>query len=167
VPASFPEDMFEQESSSAVEDVSLDDITPRWPGERQDVECPECPSHMVLRSSVNGPFYGCRRFPACKGTHNATPTGAPKGTPANKVTKDARVRAHASFDQLWLKGGMTRTDAYRWLQFSMGLTPEEGHIGKFDLAQSERLIHLVQLRLDETVGKKPSLWRRLMGTDPF
>jgi ssDNA-binding Zn-finger/Zn-ribbon topoisomerase 1 len=159
----FPEDMFD----SPVEDVTLDDIAPKFPDERGDLSCPECNSHMLLRQGVNGPFYGCRRFPACRGTHNATATGAPVGLPANKVTKDARVRAHAAFDQLWLKGNMTRSAAYRWLQFSMGLTSEQGHIARFDLAMCERLIHLVQIHFDGIEGKKPSLWRRLMGHDPF
>lgn len=160
----FPEDMF---VDSAVEDVSLDDIAPRFPDEREDLQCPDCNSQMVLRQGVNGPFYGCKCFPTCRGTHNATASGAPIGRPANKVTKDARVRAHAAFDQLWMKGGMTRHKAYQWLQNAMGLSSEAGHIAKFDLAQCERLIHLVQLHFDGVEGKKPSLWRRLMGHDPF
>lgn len=149
------------------QDVSLDDIVPKWPDERLDVECPECSSPMVLRVSVNGPFYGCRRFPACRGTHNATNTGAPMGIPANRVTKDARIRAHAAFDQLWMAGGMTRNDAYRWLQFTMGLSAEEGHIAKMSLSTCERLIHHVQVRFDELDEKRPTFWRRLMGPDLF
>jgi ssDNA-binding Zn-finger/Zn-ribbon topoisomerase 1 len=32
--------------------------------------CPECGSAMELRSGRYGPFYGCGRFPDCKGTVN-------------------------------------------------------------------------------------------------
>ena len=68
------------------------------------------------------------------------------GTPATKATKQARIAAHAVFDQLWKGGGMSRGDAYRWLCEAMGLTPEECHIGRFDEAQCNRVIRLVWAR---------------------
>jgi DNA topoisomerase-1 len=34
------------------------------------VVCPRCGSPMIERSGKNGRFYGCSRFPACKGTRN-------------------------------------------------------------------------------------------------
>ncbi|MEJ0021461.1 MAG: AAA domain-containing protein [Candidatus Doudnabacteria bacterium] len=36
-----------------------------------DSLCPRCNSRMVLRNSRRGKFYGCSRFPYCKGTRNA------------------------------------------------------------------------------------------------
>jgi len=33
-----------------------------------DIKCPECGSPMVLRNGRYGKFYGCSRFPYCKGT---------------------------------------------------------------------------------------------------
>lgn len=33
-----------------------------------DVKCPKCKSGMVLRNGKHGKFYGCTRFPKCKGT---------------------------------------------------------------------------------------------------
>lgn len=33
-------------------------------------KCPQCGSAMVLRSGVHGKFYGCLRFPKCRGTRN-------------------------------------------------------------------------------------------------
>lgn len=36
-----------------------------------DVTCPRCNSRMILRNSRRGKFYGCSRFPYCRGTRNA------------------------------------------------------------------------------------------------
>lgn len=36
-----------------------------------DTMCPRCNSRMVLRNGRRGKFYGCSRFPYCKGTRNA------------------------------------------------------------------------------------------------
>ncbi len=41
------------------------------PGEAPtDIACPKCGGNMVQRTGPNGPFYGCSRFPACKGTRS-------------------------------------------------------------------------------------------------
>jgi superfamily I DNA/RNA helicase len=34
------------------------------------MDCPKCGSAMIKRHGKNGDFYGCSRFPACKGTAN-------------------------------------------------------------------------------------------------
>ena len=36
----------------------------------EGVSCPECGSPMVLRHGRYGDFYGCSRFPKCKGVLN-------------------------------------------------------------------------------------------------
>lgn len=115
-----------------------------------DVKCPECGAKMVLRSSPrfqykNGDdrlFYGCSRFPECKGTHGADPTGKPFGVPGDTVTKHARIAAHAAFDELWKPMGarLTRSEAYLWMQSKMGLTAAEAHIGSFTVEQCEALM---------------------------
>ena len=33
-------------------------------------QCPYCSSEMVLRNGSRGQFYGCSRFPRCRGTKN-------------------------------------------------------------------------------------------------
>jgi len=33
-------------------------------------KCPSCGSEMVLREGYKGKFYGCSKFPGCKGTAN-------------------------------------------------------------------------------------------------
>jgi Topoisomerase DNA binding C4 zinc finger len=35
-----------------------------------DVKCPECDEVMLLRDGSNGTFYGCARFPTCRGTRS-------------------------------------------------------------------------------------------------
>lgn len=55
------------------------------------VSCGECQAPMLLRESRFGKFYGCTRFPECRGTHGAHPDGRPLGVPANAETKEARV----------------------------------------------------------------------------
>lgn len=102
---------------------------------------------MVLRDSKHGKFYGCSTFPQCRGTHGAHADGRPLGTPANKETKEARMRAHEAFDQLWRSGRMNRSQAYSWMQRVMSMTKDEAHIGKFSAEQCDKLIELVSWEL--------------------
>jgi len=102
-----------------------------------DVACGECGSPMVLRRSQKflkngGLFYGCTKFPQCRGTHGAHADGKPLGTPANKTTKAARMVAHAAFDGLWRARGWKRNDAYGWLAGELGIGREACHIAMFD-----------------------------------
>ena len=41
-------------------------------------ECPLCGDIMYLRHGMRGPFWGCVRFPACRGT-TATKASRAKG----------------------------------------------------------------------------------------
>ena len=111
-----------------------------------DLNCGECEAPMVLRDSRYGKFYGCSRFPRCRGTIGAHPDGTPLGIPANKATKGARIRAHDVFDRLWMTSLMTRDGAYRWMCRVMDLSEDEAHIGKFTIEQCETLIKKVQER---------------------
>jgi len=112
--------------------------------------CPECDAPMALKQGQFGPYYGCTRWPACKGSHGAHPDGSPVGIPANRATKDARIRAHQHFDLLWEGKGRprrARDAAYAWLRMVMGLTSEECHFGSFTAAQCEKAIRLLRRRL--------------------
>lgn len=102
-----------------------------------------CGAPMQLRRSRYGKFYGCTRYPECDGRHGAHPNGSPLGIPADKATREARIRAHEAFDRLWRSGEMRRPDAYRWLREQMGLSRSEGHISRFTAEQCERLVELV------------------------
>lgn len=103
---------------------------------------------MRLKDSKFGKFYGCTRFPACKGTHGAHPDGQPLGTPANKATKLARVAAHADFDRLWKHGPMRRGDAYVWLTSVMDRA-DQVHIGAATLEECELIQRLVRKNYPE------------------
>lgn len=118
--------------------------------EREDVRCGECGSPMVLRYTpkLGGrKFYGCSRYPSCRGTHGAhQESGEPMGTPADPDTKAARMRAHAAFDTLWRSGAMKRKAAYAWMRETLGLTPDQAHVSRMDVATCERLIAAVLAR---------------------
>lgn len=132
----------------------------RYPMALDDLECPECGAPMVLRKSPkhDNPFYGCSKFPECRGTHGAHPNGAPLGVPADKATKDARIQAHLLFDKLWKdRGPMERREAYEWLQGAMKMTADECHIGRFDIETCQ---------CAEKVIREELLRRRLIEIDP-
>lgn len=40
------------------------------PNEEGGILCPRCNSQMVLRNGRRGEFYGCSRFPRCRGTRD-------------------------------------------------------------------------------------------------
>lgn len=114
-----------------------------------DIDCPECGAKMMLKQGRFGLFYGCVNYPSCDGSHGAHEDGTPLGIPANKVTKQARIHAHSVFDQLWQDGpagrkaSMTRSEAYIWLQETLGLTKGEVHIGRFNVQQCDDLVAAV------------------------
>jgi hypothetical protein len=93
------------------------------------------PTQLVPASSVYGPhskiqgnYWACANYPECDsyvGVHRDSMTAAPLGTLADRITRAARIRAHAVFDSLWstnlngrrvaVKGKMSRASAYRLL----------------------------------------------------
>lgn len=105
---------------------------------------------MSLRRSRFGLFYGCTRYPGCRGAHGAHPDGRPLGKPADQATKQARMRAHGFLDPLWRDavhipdyGALNkraqravrhraRARAYAWLAEHLGMDVDDCHIGRFD-----------------------------------
>jgi ssDNA-binding Zn-finger/Zn-ribbon topoisomerase 1 len=86
-------------------------------------------------------FYGCKRWPTCKGTHGAHPDGRPLGIPGDAETKEWRHRAHGYFDGAVKRLG--KKDRYKVLQNLMNMTVDEAHIGRFDVTQCKELIRLL------------------------
>lgn len=109
--------------------------------------CPECDGQLALRLSRYGLFYGCTNYPACRATHGAHPDGKPLGIPANKETRDWRIKAHKIFDTLFEgeTAVMNREEAYIFMQRLMNLSEEEAHIGKFGIEQCKKLIDLLNI----------------------
>ena len=66
-----------------------------------------CGSLMKLRwaAKYQNWFYGCIRFPDCKGAHGCHPDGKPLGKPAPPEVKKWRIAAHEIFDRLWKNEG--------------------------------------------------------------
>lgn len=56
------------------------------------VACPDCGAETKLRSGRYGLFFGCTRFPDCRGLQAANRDGEPVGVPANVETRKLRAR---------------------------------------------------------------------------
>jgi ssDNA-binding Zn-finger/Zn-ribbon topoisomerase 1 len=129
----------------------------------QPPTCPDCNADMVLRRSKYGPFYGCSNYPRCTCKHGAHADGTPLGIPANKETRDWRIKAHDAFDQLW-KGPrrcMKRPEAYLWMQRMMCMSEDEAHIGRLNIEQCERLIAHAERYLERQDRKRARRATRL------
>lgn len=108
---------------------------------QHNVKCGECGAQMKLRSSTFGIFYGCSRYPKCKGAHGAhQKTGAPLGIPADSRTKGMRIKTHAALDRLWSGGAVSRGTAYAWLAEKLGISSKECHVGRFDYERCEKAL---------------------------
>lgn len=134
-------------------------IAPLEPGKLPEVTCGDCgaPMRLVKPGTRNGEatwkgrtFWGCTRYPACRGKHGAHQgSNLPLGTPANEATRQARMKAHAAFDQLWKQDGlMTRAAAYRWLTEAVGAT-EQVHIGGASAELCEQIERVSRAKLVE------------------
>jgi ssDNA-binding Zn-finger/Zn-ribbon topoisomerase 1 len=117
--------------------------------------CPECGADMNLRPSNFGQkfWYSCSRWPRCRGSHGAHPTGKPLGIPANKEVKELRHKAHVLFDPIYMiypKGKereRARWRAYQWMAYWMNLPMDQAHIGMFNKEQCLKLIDLLNNEL--------------------
>ena len=57
------------------------------------MKCPLCDSNMLERTGKHGSFYGCSRYPECKGTVNAPPPGAGQ-LPEENITALLAIGEH-------------------------------------------------------------------------
>ncbi len=111
--------------------------------------CPECGSDLILRESKKYKriFWGCITFPKCDSGHGAHQygelRGEPLGIPANKETKQWRMKAHAIFDKLWKDKLMSRKDAYKHLQLIMNIPKDIAHISMFNIDLCKKLIEVL------------------------
>lgn len=94
------------------------------------VTCAECGSVMRLVNGRFGLFYGCTRWPHCRGAHKAHPDGRPVGEPANKEIKNVRVRVHGLLNMIWdynTRAG--RSKMYAWL----ARNTSTGHVSQLNI----------------------------------
>lgn len=87
-------------------------------------------------------FWLCSPCGAYVGCHRGTEE--PMGLLANGETRKWRQKAHAAFDPIWKRGGISRVIAYSRLAELMGLTKDECHIGRFGVSDCQRLIEVVK-----------------------
>ena len=110
------------------------------------VICPYCGSQAeyvdskIIYKRSYGMIYHCRECDAYVGVHKGTDN--PLGRLANKELRHWKRAAHDAFDPIWQSGRMKRRDAYQWLAEQMGLSPEETHIGMFDVRECKKVIEL-------------------------
>lgn len=96
-------------------------------------------------------FYGCVRWPDCRGSIGAHPDGTPMGIPTtDEALKIARREGHFVLDSF---RGMTRNRRYYMLQKLLKMTREECHFGLFDLDTCLRAINLLRAEYLRIHGK--------------
>lgn len=109
---------------------------------RKIIRCPYCGNTAVLRDasfvygdrSHGGKVYVCSNYPNCDAYVGVHPgTSIPKGTLADKELRRKRVQAHQIFDQIWMDGILSRSDAYHWMADRLCLTEAQAHIGQFGI----------------------------------
>lgn len=102
------------------------------------MRCPYCGSTVVLRSAdgiyhenhSNTMLYVCSNYPKCDAyvrTHLGT--NIPVGVLANHKLRALRNEAHRHFDKLYLRGMMSKQDAYLWLANLLQVPLSKAHIG--------------------------------------
>lgn len=119
------------------------------------VICPECGADMVFRQTAkfkfrnggNKVFYGCSRYPACTCIMGSHPDGTPYGVPADKETKEWRVKAHQEFDRLWKSYRYTRHQAYEFLANIMQIPLKDAHISNFNKEQCQKLLEKLHYKI--------------------
>ena len=115
------------------------------------ITCPYCGAAAVLQkgSFVYGDkskeeyLYVCSNYPRCDsyvGVH--TGTKIPKGILANPELRNKRIKTHKVFDLLWKRGLMTKKEAYRWMEYAMGLPRDSGHIANFSDYRCDELVQI-------------------------
>ena len=129
---------------------------------RSVMYCPYCGGRTELRSA-DGIYrnnhdrtmlYVCKNYPTCDAYVRVIPgTTKPMGSLANGRLRAMRTEAHRYFNQLYTRGIMTRSEAYRWLSTVIGLPMAKAHIGDMGEYYCELVIQESQKLLEAYKGK--------------
>lgn len=80
------------------------------------------------------------------------------GFMAARITRTARMNAHAAFDSLWKEGVnkrfRSREGAYRWLSKAMDMNHNDCHIGFMDVKNCYQVVYHVKRFLEKWKPKK-------------
>ena len=118
---------------------------------------PQCPYCNQLSKKVSGKeiyphrsdlksliFYQCVPCDAYVGTHKGT--SKPLGRLASKELREARAKAYAVFERIWIERHLTRSSAYKWLCARLKISENESDISLFDMNMCERLIEIGKIQ---------------------
>lgn len=102
----------------------------RWheTGIEDILECPKCGQQPKKTDTRYGERYDCCGLWAWGISRLC-----------DKATHDARWQAHQSFDQLWMYGAYTRSEAYKKLAKELGIELEDCHMKLMDRKTAERV----------------------------
>lgn len=106
-----------------------------------------CPAHikaLVKSETKYGPRYDCPVSGCTVMCWNGKTS-----LPADQETRDARIEAHDSFDALWKGQKHKRGYYYGKLADYLGLSPQETHIGMFDIETCKRVVGFAKLMRQE------------------
>ena len=101
-------------------------------------------------------FYTCFPCDSYVGCHPGTTK--PLGRLADAALRRAKQRVHAKLDPLWKSGQIKRSSVYARLADHLGITPQECHVGMFDLErcqQAEQVLTVWGGRVPERLAPKP------------
>ncbi len=138
--------------------------------------CPYCGSTTVFRSATgiyqentdDVMLYVCKNYPTCDAYIRVQKgTAIPIGEMANGKLRALRKDAHRLFDQLHLKGYMSKRTAYGWLSSTLGVSCDQAHIGQLSELRCELVIREAkkQLAWYETRNKSANKQRRFENYD--
>ena len=119
------------------------------------MKCNLCNGNISIQDSsiIYGKSYGyihiCDSCGAFVGCHPNSKIAL--GTVANTELRELRKTCHKYFDVMWKSGRVSRTGAYKWLQKSMQLSPEEAHIGMFDVDKCKKLLRILSIGKDDVM----------------
>lgn len=101
--------------------------------------CPEHVADLVRKETQYGGRYSC----PVEGCTVVCWDGS-TSTPADYETRQARMKAHDSFDRLWKSGMFNRKEAYRELARYLRIKKEDAHIGQFDKTTALKVCDFVK-----------------------
>ena len=96
--------------------------------QKKSIRCPYCGGTAILRDASF--VYGEKSYGG----------KIPKGTLADQELRKKRMLAHQIFDQIWLRGILSRPDAYHWMADKFCLSDEQAHIGMFGNYMCDQVI---------------------------
>ena len=114
------------------------------------VICPVCHSPMGLEKGRYGLYYRCLRYPKCKANHSAFSNGDPMGFPADRKTRQKRIKLHKLLKRVWNdKDLKERKKMYDWLKQNS----ENGHVSLMNWEEVNQVIKKIEVLIVAIYGE--------------